>query len=220
LPAPCARHGLIRSTSRPGKHSSSSRCPVRSLPRTPPTPRRTIDSLPTNHSGRRCRTQAAPERARRSPANADTEIRQPPPRSTRIRDVVGDSSRHHNWTLFAQRQTEETPMTTRKPGTMPQRTQRDTVQAGCREFESRPPLHSTRITALNSAREMATDRPPLENCARTVPESSCQRRGSADSLSSDWVAEHTGQPLVGGQDDCGQPAAHIGQSQLVADGFG
>jgi hypothetical protein len=111
-------------------------------------------------------------------------------------------------------------MTTRKPGTMPQRTQRDTVQAGCREFESRPPLHSKLITALNSAREMATDRPPLENCARTVPESSCQRRGSADSLSSDWVAEHTGQPLVGGQDDCGQPAAHIGQSQLVADGFG
>jgi hypothetical protein len=55
-------------------------------------------------------------------------------------------SRQDNWTLFAQTTEGENRMATPKSTRSPPRKGGDTSQAGCREFESRPPLLERRVT--------------------------------------------------------------------------
>jgi hypothetical protein len=58
-----------------------------------------------------------------------------------------------------------TPKTTRSP----QRKERNAFQAGCHEFESRPPLPEKLITVRKIERGPVEWRPSLAKCARDVP---------------------------------------------------
>jgi hypothetical protein len=66
--------------------------------------------------------------------------------------LVSVSARHHNCTSRAQNEGRENRMNTRKMGPAPQRKQPNAFQAGCREFESRPPLPENSITTRKRGR--------------------------------------------------------------------
>ena len=79
----------------------------------------------------------------------------------------------------------ENRVSTRKQKNLPQRSDGDTSQAGCRGFESRPPLHENRIAKRKMTRGPVDRRPSLAKCAQNVPGFSYQRRGRTLSLSSE-----------------------------------
>src|SRR5215218_6443277 len=62
----------------------------------------------------------------------------------------------------------ENSMSTRISKNLPQRTDADTSQAGCRGFESRPPLQESYTTARKMARTGSNPQSSLNECARNV----------------------------------------------------